>query len=84
KRKQKIKIKLEAVEAKRRLKRAQCDPNKPFIGGLGQKRKGELRDIAYALGLSVEGVKDEILARIERHFEQFPDLRDDARYVGLF
>jgi hypothetical protein len=32
----------------------QMDPNEPFVGALNSRKKAELQDVAYALGLNIE------------------------------
>jgi hypothetical protein len=74
----------EAKEAEREVQRRQRDPNAPFTGTLFSKTKADLQDIAQVLGLTMDGQKKDILARISTHFDANPILRDDSRFEGIF
>ena len=37
----------------RQWQREQMDPNEPFVGALNSRKKAELQDVAYALGLNI-------------------------------
>ena len=73
-----------AKEAEREEQRRQRDPNAPFTGALTSKTKADLQDIAQVLGLTTDGQKKDILARINTHFDANPILRDDSRFEGIF
>ncbi|KAF8155079.1 hypothetical protein BJ912DRAFT_1013727 [Pholiota molesta] len=62
-------------KAKRQEQRAARDPT---------NNKRGLEDLADALGLVVHGTTDDLITRIRRHFHNFPALREDHRYSGLF
>ena len=62
----------------------QQDPMHAFSGTLALKNKTELGDILIALGLPVDGKKDDLRQRLEDHFKTFPDLKNNVRYAGLF
>ena len=55
-----------------------------FSGGLSSKKVDDLRDIAYALGISDEGHKDSLLTSIKAELERRPELRDNIRFSGLY
>lgn len=74
----------EAKEAEREEQRRQRDPNAPFTGALTSKTKADLQDIAQILGLTIDGQKKEVLARINSHFDANPVLREDSRFEGIF
>jgi hypothetical protein len=88
--KEKKKAQSQAVKAARagavqaRRAEMQQDPTHAFSGTLASKNKTELGDILIALGLSVDGKKDDLRQRLEDHFKMFPDLKNNARYAGLF
>lgn len=71
-------------EHERQREREQRDPNEPFKGALGGRNKAELQDVAFVLGLSVDGKNSDIKARIEAHFDEHENLRSDPRYIALF
>ncbi|GLB43946.1 hypothetical protein LshimejAT787_1501300 [Lyophyllum shimeji] len=73
-----------AKEAEREEQRRQRDPNAPFTGALTSKTKADLQDIAQALGLTTDGQKKDLLARINAHFEANPSLREDTRFECIF
>ncbi|KAJ7695472.1 hypothetical protein B0H17DRAFT_1198694 [Mycena rosella] len=57
-----------------------------FTGTFKQQKLGELRDLAWALGLDEAGIKGQLLERIQPHFD-IPSnaaLQTDSRYVALF
>ncbi len=64
--------------------RATQDPDEPFKGPLSSRTKAQLQDIAFALGISDEGKRDEIKARLVIYFESHPTLWDSPKYMGLF
>ncbi|KAJ3833347.1 hypothetical protein F5878DRAFT_410778, partial [Lentinula raphanica] len=55
-----------------------------FTGSLNSKRKEDLKDIAFTLGVAQDGTKDAILTRIREHFNTHAGLSADPRYRGLF
>jgi hypothetical protein len=58
--------------------------NRKFSGRLSSYKKDDLRALALALGLSDQGDKKEITARIEGMFGGTPDLKTNEWYKGLF
>lgn len=73
-------IEQEAEQARLQTER---DPNKPFVGSLASKKKDELWDLAWALGLLENGTKVEITDRVNRYFDD-KQLKTDHHYEGLF
>ena len=73
-----------AKEVEREEQRWLRDPNAPFTGALTSKTKADLQDIAQVLGLTTDGQKKDILARITVYFDTNPAMRDDARFEGIF
>ena len=73
-----------AKEAEREEQRRQRDPNAQFTGALTSKTKADLQDIAQVLGLTTDGKKKDILARLNTHFDANPVLREDSRFEGIF
>ena len=47
-------------------------------------KKDNLRALAIAIGVFDKGTNAELIARIEGHFEQHPDLKHNSRFLGLF
>ncbi|KAL0056970.1 hypothetical protein AAF712_016412 [Marasmius tenuissimus] len=74
----------EDQQRQRQEDRAHRDPNKPFTGSLGSKNKPDLQDIAWVLGLSIDGQKKDLIAHITAHFDTHPDLKTDLRFCSLF
>jgi hypothetical protein len=73
------------AEAKeRQQQRENRNPNEPFVGTLNSQKKAELQDVAFALGLEMEGKVDDLKSRINAHFNEHEDLRTSPRFVGLF
>ena len=65
-------------------RRLQMGAGYEFSGPLGSKKRGELKDIVKALGLSTTGTKAVLHEAIQQHFDARPDLKSDRRFVGLF
>ncbi|KAJ3927106.1 MAG: hypothetical protein NXY57DRAFT_866604, partial [Lentinula lateritia] len=55
-----------------------------FTGSWNSKVKDNLKDIAFVLGLSLEGNKDELILSIKSHFNSHPNLSEDPQDRGLF
>lgn len=55
-----------------------------FSGALSGQRLAQLRDLAWSLRLSETGTREELIARIQAHFDGKPNLREDARYTNIF
>jgi hypothetical protein len=55
-----------------------------FSGGISSQKVGELRDIAYALGLEDLGTKETLIAQIKAHFDENPALKNRPMFSGLF
>jgi hypothetical protein len=58
--------------------------NRDFTGRMAAYKKDDLRALAIAISTSDKGTNAEILARIEGHFEQHPDLKRNSRFSSLF
>ncbi|KAH7869071.1 uncharacterized protein C8R40DRAFT_1026638, partial [Lentinula edodes] len=74
----------DAKDAERQEIRRTMGPTTVFTGSLNSKLKDDLKDIAFVLGLSLEGNKDELILSIKSHFGSHPNLSEDPRYRGLF
>ncbi|KAJ3905088.1 hypothetical protein F5879DRAFT_784680, partial [Lentinula edodes] len=74
----------EAKDAERQETCRQMGPATVFTGSLNSKLKDDLKDIAFVLGLSLEGNKDKLILSIKSHFNSRPNLSEDPRYRGLF
>jgi hypothetical protein len=57
-----------------------------FTGTLSTQRRTALQDIAWTLGLSEDGTRDDLITRIKAFFdkEENRHLFEDQRYSGLF
>lgn len=55
-----------------------------FTCTISSKRVGELRDIAYALGLEDKGTKEHLTTIIKAHFEANPASKQEPLFVGMF
>ena len=73
-----------AKEAEREEQQQQRDLNTPFTGMLALKTKADLQDIVQVLGLTTDGLKKDILARINVHFNANPILHDNLCFEGIF
>jgi hypothetical protein len=60
------------------------DPNQPFVGSLNGRKRAELQDIAYALGLEIEGRVEDLKSRINAYFNDNEEQRTSPRYISLF
>ena len=58
--------------------------NQNFTGQMVAYKKDNLSALAIAIGVPDKGTNTELLARIEGHFEQHPDLKHNLRFSGLF
>jgi hypothetical protein len=65
----------QAEEEERQRQRKRRDPNEPFVGSLNGRKKAELQDIAYALGLEIEGQVEDLKSRINAHFNENEEQR---------
>jgi hypothetical protein len=74
----------QAAENERQSQREKMDPNQPFVGALNSRKKADLQDIAYSLGLDIEGKVDEIKSRISEYFNTHEDRHTSPRYIGLY
>ena len=48
------------------------------------RRVTDLRDITYALGIKNEAIKETIIASIKAELDLRPELRNNARFAGLY
>ncbi|KAJ7235030.1 hypothetical protein B0H12DRAFT_992622, partial [Mycena haematopus] len=55
-----------------------------FRGALSSKTKAQLKDLAYALKLSMDGTAKELNSRITEFFDKNETTREDPRFVGIF
>jgi hypothetical protein len=76
--------KRQAVEKEWQQQREQRDPNEPFVGALNTQKKPELQDVAYSLGLEIEGRVEDLKSRISAYFDEHEEQRTSTRYIGLF
>ena len=74
----------QAEQAEQQRRREERDANEPFMGSLNSQRKAGLQDIAYSLGLDIEGTVEDLKSRINTYFEEHEELRTNSRYIRLF
>ena len=72
----------QAEEKERQRQREQRAPDEPCA--LNSRKKADLQDIAYALGLNIEGMVEDLKSRINAYFDEHEPLRTAPRYIGLF
>jgi hypothetical protein len=66
------------------VRRATQGSTRVFSGPLSTKNKTDLEDILDALSLSMTGTKAILIGRITEHFNNFPRLKEDPRFISLF
>lgn len=54
-----------------------------FSGSIQSKRKGELQEIAVALGARTEGTKEELQTRIRKYLDDNPHFAVDPSFSSL-
>lgn len=64
--------------------RAAGTANVSFEGTWSVLKVLDLRNLAWCLGLSEEGTKPVLLARVRAYFDSHPDLQTDKRFASLF
>jgi hypothetical protein len=74
----------QAEEEERQQEQEWRDPNEPFVGSLNGRKKAELQDIVYALGLEIEGRVEDLKSRINAYFNDNEEQHTSPRYIGLF
>ena len=74
----------QAQEKERQQQRERRDPNEPFVGSLNSRKKADLQDIAYALGLEIEGRVEDLKSSINAYFDENEEQRTSPRFIGLF
>jgi hypothetical protein len=74
----------QAEEEEQQQQREQRDPNEPFIGSLNGQKKAELQDIAYALGLDIEGRVEDLKLRVNAYLDKNEEQHTSPWYIGLF
>ena len=65
------------------MRRATQGSTRIFLGPLSTKNKTDLEDISDVLGLSLTGTKAILIGWITEHFNEFPHLKEDARFSSL-
>lgn len=78
------KEKKEAQDRERQQARNQLSVTGEFKGVLTGKSKDDLKDVAQALGLKLDGKNQELVDRINKYLDQHPELERDKRFHGLF
>lgn len=53
-------------------------------GAWRNRSKADVRDLAFALELSMDGTKNELMKRIQAHLDKAPALAHDKRFEGLY
>ncbi|KAJ3500940.1 hypothetical protein NLJ89_g9566 [Agrocybe chaxingu] len=74
----------QAAEARERRDEIRNDPHFSFSGALTSKKKDQLVDIIVTLGLTKDGTKNALIERINKHFDDHPELKSSPHYSGLF
>ncbi|KAI0628225.1 hypothetical protein C8Q77DRAFT_480137 [Trametes polyzona] len=76
----------EREDAQRQAQRVQIagDSHTKFAGALSRKVKDDLKDIAYALGLPLQGTNHELISSITRFLETHRDYATNPKFAGLF
>ncbi|KAF8601776.1 hypothetical protein BDV93DRAFT_509824 [Ceratobasidium sp. AG-I] len=75
---------LEEEEARRQTHREASAASVTWTAGWRRKKKAELQDLAFVLGVSMEGTNRAITERIETHLRRHPHLAGDHRFRALF
>jgi hypothetical protein len=52
--------------------------------GWHNRKKEDLKDLCYALGLPMDGTRDHMIKRVEAHLVGFPSLLSDDQFRVLF
>ncbi len=55
-----------------------------FTGAITSKNKSQLKDLAWALGLTMDGTNAELQTRINAHFDSNPEKREHPQFIGIF
>ncbi|EUC61658.1 hypothetical protein RSOL_404490, partial [Rhizoctonia solani AG-3 Rhs1AP] len=71
-------------EARRERERAEGAHSLTWSSGWRNKRKEDLKDLCYALELSMEGTRDAMVKRIETYLAEKPEIVGDNRFRALF
>ncbi|KIJ43448.1 hypothetical protein M422DRAFT_253326 [Sphaerobolus stellatus SS14] len=74
----------ETASRNRELERALNVGSQRFDKPVAALKKDELKDVAFALAISQEGVNRDLIARINAKFKAEPGLKDDPRFKGIF
>lgn len=71
-------------DEKRQRERETKAPTKVWSGAWKSRNKDEVLDLAFALGLAINGTKNEVIERIQTHLSASPWLMRDSRFSGLY
>jgi hypothetical protein len=74
----------QAEQAEQQSRRKEWDPDEPFAGSLNSQQKVGLQDIAYSLGVDIEGTVEDLKSRINTFFKEHKELLTNPRYIRLF
>ena len=74
----------QAEDDERQRQRQRRDPAEPFIGAINSRKKAELQDITYTLGLDIRGRVEDLKSKINAYFNTHEELCTSSRYIGLF
>lgn len=72
------------AEEDRQRRREAAAPTTIWEGAWWNRSKPDVQDLAFALGLLMDGTKEELVKRIRAHLDQNPTLKSDARFKGLY
>ncbi|KIJ41338.1 hypothetical protein M422DRAFT_48618 [Sphaerobolus stellatus SS14] len=68
----------------RELERAMNVSTKKFNGAVQNYKKDDLKDLAFALGLDLNGTNLELISHIQEAFKKNPILKADERFCGIY
>ena len=71
----------QAEEKERQRQHEQRGPDEPFVGALNSQKKADLQDIAYALGLNIEGRVEDLKSRINAYFDEL--IHNHQIYISI-
>lgn len=74
----------EMEQEQRRQDRIKTAHTVVWSTGWRNRKKEDLKDLYYALGLSTDGTRNDIIARVEIHLTTHPHLANDDRYRALY
>lgn len=80
---EKLKQARDLEEERQRHREAEA-PTTVWGGAWQNRAKPNIQDLAFALDLSIDGTKGELVERIRAHLETTPSRKADERFAGLY